>query len=207
MRRDIADSARAAGRDPASVTLVGVAKGQSRTAVAEAVAAGLDDVAENYVQEARSKLDGLGGRKHFVGHVQTNKAKAIVETFDVVQSIDRLEAGRAIARAQDVLGKRVRTLVQINVSRYERFGVAPNDAPALASRLREEGLDVDGVMAIGPEGAGREATLEAFRSAADSFARVGGTTLSLGMSSDWREAVACGSTMVRIGTLLFGARA
>jgi len=207
LRREIAETARAAGRDPASVALLGVTKAQPRATVVAAIEAGLGDVGENYVQEARLKYTALPPvSKHYIGHVQTNKARAIVETFDVVQSVDRLEAGRAIGRAQRALGKRVRTLVQLNVSPTERFGVAPSDASALAARLREEGLEVDGVMAIGPLTGDRSAVVAAFRRAAQAFREVGGTTLSLGMSDDWREAVACGSTMVRLGTAIFGAR-
>ncbi len=203
----IAEAARAAGRDPSSIVLLGVTKKKPRESVLAAIAAGLTDIGENYAQEAREKYAGLPPvRKHFLGHVQTNKAKAIVETFDVVQSIDRIEAGRAIGRAQRGLGKRVRTLVQVNVSPVERFGIAPEAAPELAARLRDEGLEVDGVMAMGPASADRETIRRAFGRAERAFARVGGTTLSLGMSDDWREAVGCGSTLLRIGTALFGSR-
>jgi hypothetical protein len=97
--------------------------------------------------------------------------------------------------------------VQINISPAERFGVDPGDAPALAARLRaDEGLPVDGVMAIGPNTNDRGEIGRAFRRAAETFAAVGGTTLSIGMSGDWEEAVDCGSTMVRIGTAIFGER-
>jgi PLP dependent protein len=208
MRADIAAAARAAGRDPGSITLVGVSKKQSRAAIVAAIEAGLSDIAENYALEATEKFAAIPPvRKHFVGHVQTNKAKAIVETFDVVQTIDRLEAGRAIARAQRSQGKRLRALLQINISRDDRFGIAPADAPALAAQLREEeDLDIDGVMAIGPLTNDRSAIAAAFDVAARTLERVGGTTLSIGMSGDWPEAIACGSTMVRIGTAIFGAR-
>ena len=208
MRESIAEAARSLGRDPHGVVLVGVTKRQSLETVREALAAGLNDIGENYLQEAREKYATLHARKHFIGHIQTNKAKAIVETFDVVQSIDRLDAGVAIARAQEKLGKRVRALLQINISPADRFGVVPEEAPELARRLREdEGLEVDGVMAIGPLTEDPNVTKDAFATAARAFARVGGTTLSLGMSGDWREALAAGSTMLRIGTALFGARA
>jgi len=208
MRDGIAEAARRAGRSPGEITLVGVTKTRPREDVLAAIAAGLTDVGENYVQEAREKFAGLTARKHFIGHVQTNKAKAIVEAFDVVQAIDRLDAGRAIAKASRALGKPVSALVQINISPEDRFGIAPSEAPALAARLREdEGLRIDGVMAIGPNTLDREAIVRAFRRAAEAFRAVGGTTLSIGMSGDWREAIACGSTMVRIGTAIFGARA
>jgi len=207
VRKQLADECRTVGRDPSSVRLVGVTKAQSRDAVIEAIACGVTDVAENYVQEARAKLAGVSGaRTHFVGHVQTNKAKAIVELFDVVQSIDRIEAGRAIANASRRLGRKPKALVQVNVSPTERFGVAPDEAHGLAAQLRSDGLEVDGVMAIGPLTQSRAEIVSAFRAAARAFEAVGGSTLSLGMSGDWREAIACGSTMVRLGTALFGPR-
>ena len=208
IRERIAEAALRSGRAPEDITLVGVTKKQPRETVAAAIAAGVREIGENYVQEARPKYAGLGAaRKHFLGHVQTNKAKSIVETFDVVQTIDRLDAGRAIARASRALGKPVRTLVQVNISGTERFGVEPGDAPALAARLREdEGLPVDGVMAIGPNTSDRDEVGRAFRRAAETFAAVGGVTLSIGMSGDWEQAVGCGSTMLRIGTAIFGER-
>jgi hypothetical protein len=209
VRAQIAAAARAAGRDPATVRLVGVGKGQPPERIFAAVVAGLDEIGENYVQEAQAKLAGLPSyvRKHFIGHVQTNKAKAIVQTFDVVQSVDRLAAGLALAKAARALGRSVTTLVQVNISRTERFGVAPGNARELAERLREAGLEVDGVMAIGPVTNDHAEIVRAFETARETFERVGGTTLSLGMSGDYREAIACGSTMIRIGTALFGARA
>jgi hypothetical protein len=211
VRARIAAAAAAAGRDPSSVRLLGVAKKQPLQAVMEAVSSGIVDIGESYVQEARSKYADLppmlGLRKHFIGHVQTNKAKAIVDLFDVVQSIDRLEAGCAIGRASKAAGKPMTVLVQLNVSPTERFGVAPEDAVELAERLRAEGLVVDGVMAIGPQSGDRGEIERAFTRAARTFERVGGTTLSIGMSGDFPEAIACGSTMVRIGAALFGARA
>jgi pyridoxal phosphate enzyme (YggS family) len=194
----------AAQRAPGSVTILGVTKTQSRETVIAAIAAGLTDVGENYFQEARTKYAGLPPvRKHFIGHVQTNKAKPIAALFDVVQSVDRLESGLALAKAAQAAGKLLHALVQINISPAERFGIAPAEAPALARRLREEGLTIDGVMAIGPLGGGVE---DAFALAAATFAAVGGTTLSLGMSGDWQRAIAHGSTMIRIGSAIFGPR-
>ena len=196
--------AAATGRPPGAVAILGVTKTHTRDDVLAAIAAGLTNVGENYLQEAREKYAGLPPvTKHFIGHVQTNKAKPIVELFDVVQSVDRLEAGLALAKAARALGRGLRVLVQVNVSPSERFGIAPADAGQLAAQLRDEGLTVDGVMAIGP----LEGDVDrAFATAAEAFAAVGGTTLSLGMSADWERAVANGSTMVRIGTAIFGPR-
>lgn len=208
LRREIDDEARRWGRDPAGVTLVGITKGQSAGTVAEAIGAGLADIGENYLQEAQSKLAGLPPvRKHFVGHVQTNKAKAIAAAFDLVQSVDRKRAGAALSSAALEAGKQLPVLLQLNISPAERFGCAPAEADRLAESLRgQPGLRFEGIMAIGPLGADRDAILSAFELAAKTLSRVGGSTLSIGMSGDWREAVRMGSTMVRIGEALFGAR-
>jgi hypothetical protein len=204
LRERVDDVTVAAGRERGSVAILAVTKAQPREAVLGALAAGLHDIGESYVQEARAKYAGLPPcTRHFIGHVQTNKAKTIVALFDVVQSVDRLDAGLALAKAAREAGRRLRVLVQVNVSPVERFGATPAEAPRLAARLRDEGLDVDGVMAIGP----LDGDLEmAFRTAQAAFGAVGGTTLSLGMSTDWERAVRRGSTMVRLGTALFGPR-
>lgn len=194
---------------PARVRIVAVTKAQPAAAIAEALAAGITEIGENYLQEAKPKFAAVGAKciKHFIGHVQSNKAKAIVETFDMVQSVDRLEAGQALAKAAAAIGKRLPVLIQLNVSPSERFGVRPEDAPELAEALRREpSLLLDGVMAIGPLGASRTETARAFELAASVFGVVGGTTLSLGMSDDWREALRAGSTMLRLGSALFGPR-
>ncbi len=208
LRDAIDEELRSCGRARASVTIVGVAKRQPAEAVAAAVAAGMHDVAENYLQEARRKFPLFPPvRKHFVGHVQTNKAKAIAALFDVVQSVDRAEAGVALSQAAQQLGKELPVLLQLNVSPVERFGCPPEEAERLAERLRmQPGLRLDGVMAIGPLTQDREKLLLAFELAAKTLGRVGGSTLSIGMSGDWREAVRAGSTMVRIGEALFGKR-
>jgi PLP dependent protein len=208
LRAAIDEEARACGRDPGGIALVGIAKGQPNETVARAIASGLADVGENYVQEAQRKLPGLTGvRKHFVGHLQVNKAKAIADLFDVVQSVDRPRAAIALARAALENGKEIPVLLQLNVTPSERFGCPPADAERLAQTVREQpGLRLEGVMAMGPLGADRDAILRAFELAAKTLARIGGSTLSIGMSGDWREAVRAGSTMLRIGEALFGPR-
>lgn len=192
---------------PPHVTIVAVTKFQPLEAVQEAIAAGVTDVGENYVQEARLKLAALGVRKHFIGHIQTNKAKAIASTFDMVQSVDREEAALALAKASGSLGKRLPVLLQVNISPAERFGCLPADAPRLAERIRlHEALDLQGVMAIGPIAQDEGEIARAFQAAAAVFEHVGGTTLSLGMSGDWRIALEAGSTMIRVGSTIFGPR-
>ena len=204
LRERVDEVTSAAQRAPGSVDILGVTKTRSRETVIAAIAAGLTDVAENYFQEARAKYVDLPAvRTHFIGHVQTNKAKVIAALFDVVQSVDRLDAGLALAKVARSSAKPLRALIQINISPNERYGVAPAEAPELARRLRDEGLNVDGVMAIGPLDGNVK---DAFALAATTFAQVGGATLSLGMSDDWEEAIAHGSTMIRIGSALFGPR-
>lgn len=197
---------------PPRVTIVAVSKGQTAEAIGEAIGAGVTDIGENYVQEAHRKFAALGAQRaevtaHFLGHVQTNKAKLIAATFDTVQSVDRIEAGDALAKAASALGKRLPILLQINISPVERFGASPSEAAELARRLSSyQTLRLDGVMAIGPITDDRALLVRAFAEAVQVWKRVGGPVLSLGMSGDWRDAVAAGSTMIRLGTAIFGPR-
>jgi PLP dependent protein len=208
LRRAIDEELRDVGRDPASLTLVGIGKGQGSDAISSAIAAGLSDLGESYLQEARRKFPSLPPvRKHFVGHLQTNKAKAIASAFDVVQSVDRAQAGIALSKAALEMGKELPVLLQLNVSPVDRFGCPPSEAEWLAETLRgQAGLRLEGVMAIGPLTPDRDAVLRAFELAAKTLARTGGSTLSIGMSGDWREGLQAGSTMLRIGEALFGSR-
>jgi pyridoxal phosphate enzyme (YggS family) len=209
LRRALDEEARSCGRDPATITLVGISKRQRSETIAAAIEAGLSDIGESYLQEALRKIPSLPPvRKHFVGHIQTNKAKAIAARFDVVQSVDRAAAGAALSVAAVEAGKVLPVLLQLNVSPIERFGCPPGEAQELAEMLRgQPGLRLEGVMAIGPLTLDRDEILRAFELAAMTLARIGGSTLSVGMSGDWREALRAGSTMVRIGEALFGPRA
>ena len=194
---------------PANVAIVAVSKFQPREAIDDAVAAGIRDFGENYVQEAIRKFTqhDTAPTLHFIGHVQTNKAKAIAKAFDVVQSVDRLDAALALSKAAVSLRKQLKVLLQLNISPTERFGCPAADAERFAEALRTlPGLHLDGVMAIGPITGERDALLDAFGGAADLWRRIGGETLSIGMSGDWREAIEAGSTMIRVGTAIFGPR-
>lgn len=209
LRRAVDEELLRCGRERGSVTIVGIGKRQSIERIAAAIEAGLADLGENYLQEAQRKFSALPPvRKHFVGHLQTNKAKAVVGAFDVVQSVDRLEAGIALSKAAVEAGKELPVLIQLNVSPIERFGCPPSEVARLAEALRgQPGLRLEGIMAIGPLTADRDAIFGAFELAAKTLGRIGGSTLSIGMSGDWREAVQAGSTMLRIGEALFGSRA
>lgn len=223
LRERIAAAARRAGRDPAEVTLIGVAKRQPAARVVEAVAAGLGDVAENFVQEARAKWPevraelaarGLPApRFHLVGRLQTNKARIAAALFDCVQSVDRAELALALSRRAEAAGRRVRALVQVNLGgEPQKGGAAPEQLGALLEACAAApALELAGLMTLPEETAG-EALLRrrfaALRELRDTFARAhpGLRELSMGMSGDFEIAIEEGATQVRIGTALFGAR-
>ena len=183
------------------VTVVAVTKGFGRDTVAAARAAGLDDLGENYAQELLAKADaaGTGGRWHFLGAVQRRKVRPLAALVHLWQSVDRLAAGAEIARHAP--GASV--LVQVNVSGQPgRNGCSWDEAPALVGDLRGLGLEVRGLMAV----AGRDDPRPQFRRLADLGGRLELEELSMGMSADLEVAVEEGSTMVRVGSDLFGPR-
>jgi pyridoxal phosphate enzyme (YggS family) len=200
----VRDRIRDAGGDPARVTIVAVTKGFGADAVAAALDAGIDDIGENYAHELEAKRAQVNGtpRWHFIGHVQRNKVRRIASDVHLWQSVDRVEAGREIARR--ALGARV--LVQVNVSgETAKNGCRFEDAPALVDRLAQLGLDVRGVMAVGPTGP-PEAAREGFRRLTLLADRLDLPERSMGMTEDLEVAVQEGTTMVRIGRALFGPR-
>ena len=197
----------AAGRDPGDVVVVAVTKGFGPDAVQAATAAGIADVGENYAQELAGKWEASGGavdgrRWHFLGRVQRNKVRAIAPAVDLWQGVDRAAAGEEIARrapGADVL-------VQVRIGDDEsRNGCPPDDVPALVERLDELGLHVRGLMAVGPAGP-PELARAGFRKVAALADRLGLAERSMGMTDDLGVAVEEGSTMVRVGRGLFGAR-
>ncbi len=202
--------ARASG-DPASVRVVAVTKGFGPDAVEAAVAAGFDDVGENYAQELVDKAAALGAAGeegtapvwHFLGAVQRNKVARLAPLVAWWQAVSRLEEGRAIGRRRPD----ARLLVQVDIAGLPgRGGVAPDAVPALVASLREEGLHVRGLMAVGPPGPaeGARAGFTLVSTLAD---RLELPVRSMGMTDDLEVALAEGSTMVRLGRALFGPRA
>lgn len=188
------------------VEIVAVTKGFGPTAVEAAVAAGLGAVGENYAQELLDKAAaGAGGtlvRWHFIGAIQRNKVAPLAPHVALWQTIDRLAASEAIAGHAP--GASV--LIQVNLSDDpERPGCTWADVPALVERTRDAGLDVRGLMGVGPAG-DPERSRPGFASLAELAGRLGLQELSMGMTGDLEVAVAEGSTMVRIGTALFGPR-
>lgn len=198
-----------AGGDPAGVRIVAVTKGFGPAAVREALDAGLHDVGESYAQELETKAAELPpatatrARWHFIGPVQRNKVKRLAPLVHLWQAVDREAAGREIAHRA---GPGTAVLVQLNVSgEASKSGCRPEEAPALVDRLGELGLDVRGLMAIGPQGP-PELARPGFRQLAQLSARMGLAERSMGMTDDLEVAVQEGTTMIRVGRGLFGAR-
>jgi pyridoxal phosphate enzyme (YggS family) len=186
------------------VTLVAVTKGFGPEAVAAAVAAGVEDVGESYAQELLAKAEAVPDppRWHFVGRLQTNKVRALAGTVATWQSVDRDALGDELARRAP--GARV--LVQVDVSgEPTKGGCPPAQVPALVERLAAAGLEVVGLMAVGPLGPA-EAARPGFRSLTALADQLGLAQRSMGMSGDLEVAVQEGATMVRVGTALFGPR-
>lgn len=217
VRERIAAAARASGRDPAEVALVAVSKTWPATAVRELAALGQVDFGENRAQELTGKaaeLADLPLRWHFVGQLQRNKAAAVARLGAVVHSVDRVPLARALARVGVETGRPVEVFVQVDLGGPEgelaaRGGVDPADVPALADAVAaEEGVVLRGLMAVAPRGA---APGPAFARLAALAGRVRADhpearDLSAGMSADLEEAVAAGSTLLRVGTAVFGTR-
>jgi pyridoxal phosphate enzyme (YggS family) len=205
-----------AGRDPAAVGIVAVTKTLPPAAVRAALAAGLTDIGESYVQEARAKRDavGPGGVWHLIGGLQRNKVRPAVACFDRVHTVDSAALGTALGAAAAAAGRRLPVLLQVNAGgEATKRGVPPERAEALAEALlAEPGLALDGLMTIAPTAAQGEAARPCFRvlrEVRDRTARRLGVELphlSMGMSGDFPVAVEEGATWVRLGQVLFGAR-
>jgi len=203
---------------PPGVELVAAAKTRSAAEILEAVDAGVRTIGENYVQEAAEVFPAVGRRArwHFIGHLQTNKAKKAVEIFDLVETVDSIALGREIDKRAAAAGKVMEIFVEINSGREaQKAGVMPDDAEALVRSLAAlPGLRVLGLMTMGPfEGDPEESrpyfketrrVFEAIKSLA--IPGVEMRRLSMGMSHSWRVAVEEGATIVRIGTAIFGPR-
>lgn len=212
----IARAAEAAGRDAAEVRLLAVSKTWPADSVREAAAAGQRAFGENYVQEGAEKVDalaGLGLEWHFIGPLQSNKTRLVANRFAWVHSIDRLKIAERLSAQRDAHLPPLEVCIQVNVSgEASKSGVAPGELPELARAVAgQPRLRLRGLMAI-PEPTSdvalqraRFATLRQLRDQlnADGLAL---DTLSMGMSDDLEAAIAEGSTMVRVGTAIFGSR-
>ena len=213
----IARAAVAAGRDPAGVRLLAVSKTWPAESVREAAAAGQRAFGENYVQEGVAKVEALadlGLEWHFIGPLQSNKTRLVANRFAWVHSIDRLKIAERLAEQRDVHLPPLDVCIQVNVSgEASKSGVVPADLPELARAVASlPRLRLRGLMAIPeptPDVALQRARFASLRMLRDELnaAGLGLDTLSMGMSDDLEAAIAEGSTMVRVGTAIFGARA
>jgi hypothetical protein len=210
----------AAGRSPDSVGLLAVSKTFGPDAVAQAIAAGQRAFGENYVQEGVDKIlalrashPGVALEWHCIGPLQTNKTRLVAEHFDWVHTIDRLKVAQRLSDQRPAHLPPLQVCVQVNVDGgANKSGVAPADAPALAQAVAAlPGLCLRGLMAIPeplPDVESQQAVCERVKAVFDGLKGVSPQwdTLSLGMSADLEAAVAAGSTLVRVGTAIFGGR-
>jgi hypothetical protein len=181
------------------------------------VAAGLTDIGENRVQEAEAKFAEIGhiARYHLIGHLQSNKARKAVQLFDVIQSVDSVGIAQEISKRAGEIGKRIDCLIEVNSSgEQQKFGVLPSAAFELADNIAPlSNIRLTGLMTVGPLTDDPERIRLAFRQCRELFdkmrERLGDQidVLSMGMSGDFGFAIEEGSTMIRIGTRLFGERA
>ncbi len=210
IRRRIREAAGRAGRPGGAVDLVAVSKTHPGQAVVAALSAGQELFGENRVQEARSKFPRLrpdwpGLRLHLIGPLQTNKAEDAVGLADVIETLDRVRLADALERASQKAGRLPKLLVQVNIgAEPQKAGVSPDEADRFIGDCRRRfGDRLVGLMAIPPAEAD---PVPFFRHLAAMGAAHGLARLSMGMSGDFEQAIACGATSVRIGTAIFGGR-
>jgi PLP dependent protein len=210
VRERIARAAERSGRRAEDVQLIGVSKTVDVERIRRAIEAGVPALGENWVQEARDKIAEIGHPVpwHFIGHLQTNKARDAVELFDVVQSVDRLDLARELDKRARARGRVIESLVEVNVGgEASKSGVAPDGLGALLEALAAlPAVKVRGLMAIPPEGKEPDDSRVWFRALRKLGEQHGLTELSMGMSGDFEVAIEEGATMVRVGTAIFGPR-
>lgn len=207
----IAQAATTVGRSAGEITLVAVTKRHPAETVREAIACGLSELGENYVREAEDKqsvLAGSAARWHLIGHLQSNKAKAAVQTFDLIQSVDTVSLARVLGRHAQAMGKTQDVLLQVHLGEEEtKSGADPAQALEIAAEMSAiAGIQVCGLMGIAPAGTAPEPYFAQLRTLFDTLPPAQKRTLSMGMTHDFTSAIAHGATMIRIGTALFGPR-
>ena len=216
MREKIAAAARVAGRDPAAVRLIGVAKSQPLSRIVAAVDDGLAEIAENYLQEAREHIAALQDRMltwHFVGALQSNKTRPVAELFDWVHTVDRLKIAERLAEQRPPERPPLAVCIQVRLGgETTKAGVDPGELAAFAGRIAAlPRLTLRGLMALPPEETELERQCHWFRELRQLLLQLNGAghrldVLSMGMSGDFESAVAEGATHLRIGSALFGPR-
>ena len=218
VRANIEAAAQEAGRDPKEITLVGASKMNDAAACREAIAAGIDVLGENRVQEMNMKLEEHaydGAPLHFIGHLQRNKVKQVVGHVDLIQSvgsIELLDEIEKVAAARDLVQD---ILLEVNIGREEaKSGFAPDAVfQAAEAAMSRPHVRVRGLMTIPPADADRDANMRYFDKVRALYVDINTNLfhnelkyLSMGMSGDYEDAIRTGATMVRVGTAIFGAR-
>jgi pyridoxal phosphate enzyme (YggS family) len=219
IKDQIAKAAVACGRDPQTVKLLSVSKTVPVDRILSAIRAGATQLGENYIQEAREKIEALRGESvswHFIGHLQSNKAKYAVKLFDLIHSVDSFKLAKELNRRAGSLGKVQKILIQVNVSgEATKSGIDTAQAIELVRRIATlESLAVYGLMTMPPFFNAPEKVRPYFKALKDlqnhireeAIANVNMAELSMGMSGDFEVAIAEGATLVRVGTAIFGER-
>ncbi len=207
------------GRTIADIRLIAVSKRKPITAIREALALGQIDFGENYLQEAIGKIEALSGQGifHFIGPLQSNKAKQAVQYFDYIHTIDRFKIAKFIDKHAQAMNKIQKVLIQINIGREpQKSGIHAEDCDELLTKLQDfAALDICGFMTLPPYCQDAEESRQYFsqlRELGLKFQKQGliakdsPLELSMGMSGDYEIAIEEGATMVRVGTAIFGLR-
>ena len=214
----VSEAALRVGRNPREIKLLAAAKSQSVELVQAAIAAGVRLIGENYVQEAEGKRQVISEAVewHMIGHLQRNKVKTALSTFNLIQSLDSVALARELDKEGRRNGKKVRTLIEINLGdEQSKSGIGRNKVAELVERVSELAhLQVEGLMAVPPFKENPEEIRPYFRSLRELQVELQGwkipngsfNELSMGMTHDYPIAVEEGATIVRIGTALFGPR-
>ena len=218
VREKIAKAASKVGRNSQDIQLVAVSKTVDIMRIKQAIEAGATILGENYIQEARKKIEEIGQdvRWDFIGHLQSNKVKYAVDLFEMIHSVDRLSLAQEINKAAEKKKKKVRILVQVNISGEEaKSGIDPGGVISLVREIASlPNLSQEGLMTMPPYFDAPEEARPYFtslRELRDKILKesIGGISLkelSMGMSGDFEVAIEEGSTLVRVGTAIFGER-
>lgn len=216
LRGRIAEACEEFDRDADEITIVAVTKTFPADIIKKSVSAGLYDIGESKIQEAELKINAVGhiARYHLIGHLQSNKIKKAVQLFDVIQSVDSLELAKEISRRAGEAERVMECYIEVNSSgEPQKYGIAPDRTLELVKHVIElPHIKLSGLMTVGPLSNDQDAVRDAFRSVHELFhlaQEIGGEqfdVLSMGMSDDFQLAIAEGSTMIRVGTGIFGPR-
>jgi len=213
---DINSHALKLGRDPSQIKIIAVSKTFSHLDVQEAIDCGISLFGENKVQEAKAKIPLLKGnfKFHMIGHLQSNKSKDALLLFDLIHSIDKMQTAQKLNEEAKKIGKIQKILIQIKTSNEPtKSGVSPEESIQLAEGILSlKNLQLEGLMCIGPLTDDQSEIRKSFRETAKTLNRINTLLsldlkeLSMGMSGDYSIAIEEGSTMLRIGTAIFGTR-